>query len=102
MKIDELEHLDHAMSDIDAVMPLIFDALDSCTETDPKTGKKHVKIVPETTQDMAALFAAQTRFVNAKIKLVETIRKVRGETDNMDIKHTIKMYDFDTEEYPTP
>lgn len=88
VKIDELEQLDRAMSEIDAVMPLIIDALDSCTEMDPETGEKHVTIIPESTQDMATLYNAQARFVAAKVKLVETVRKVRGETDNVNVNHS--------------
>jgi len=75
-KIKELEHLDRAMSEIDAVMPLIFDALQSATHIDPKTGKRKVTIIPESTGDMAALYNAQSRFVTAKVKLVETVRKI--------------------------
>jgi hypothetical protein len=89
-KVKELEQLDRAMSEIDAVMPLVFDALQSCTITDRDTGKKHVRIVPETTQDMAALYNAQTRFVAAKVKLVETARKIRGETDKVEITGSLK------------
>ena len=90
-KVKELEQLDRAMGEIDAVMPLIFDALQSCTVVDPATGKKHVKIVPETTQDMAALYTAQTRFVNAKVKLVETVRKIMGESDNVNLKTVLEV-----------
>ncbi len=90
-RINEIEHLDRAMTDIDAVMPLIFDALESCTETDPQTGKKRVKIVPESTQDMAALYNAQARFVTAKVKLVETVRKVIGESDNINVKNILEV-----------
>ena len=89
-KVKELEHLDNAMSEIDAVMPMIFDALDACTITDKETGEKHVKIIPETTQDMAALYNAQTRFVNAKVKLVETGRKIRGESDKLEVIGSLK------------
>jgi len=38
-RVKEIEHLDRAMSEIDAVMQLIFDALQSATHIDPKTGK---------------------------------------------------------------
>jgi len=84
-KVKEIEQLDQAMGEIDTVMPMIFDALQSCTHTDPATGKKHVKIVPETTQDMAALYNAQTRFVAAKVKLIEVARKIMGESDKVEI-----------------
>ena len=90
-KVKELEHLDRAMTEIDAVMPMIFDALQSCTVTDPKTGKKHVKIVPENTQDMVALYNAQSRFVGAKVKLVETVRKIMGESDNVNLKTILEV-----------
>ena len=90
-KVKELEHLDKAMTEIDAVMPMIFDALDACTITDKETGEKHVKIVPETTQDMAALYNAQTRFVNAKVKLVETGRKIRGESDKVEVTGVVNI-----------
>jgi len=90
MKIKELEQLDRAMSEIDAVMPLIFDALQSCTAKDPKTGKQKVTIIPESTGDMAALYNAQSRFVTAKVKLVETVRKIMGETDKVQVTGSIK------------
>lgn len=90
VKMKELEHLDRAMGEIDMVMPMIFDALQSCTITDPETGKKHVKIIPENTQDMVALYNAQSRFVGAKIKLVETVRKIMGESDNVNVTATFK------------
>lgn len=90
-KMKELEQLDRTMSEIDAVMPLIFDALQSCTITDPKTGKKHVKIVPESTQDMVALYNAQSRFAAAKVKLVETVRKIMGESDNVNVKTVLEV-----------
>ena len=101
-KINELEQLDKAMNEIDAVMPMIFSALQSCMVTDPETGKKRVKIIPETTQDMTALYTAQTRFVTAKVKLVETMRKIMGESDAVNITHSVKMYDFDKDKYPEP
>lgn len=81
VKINELEHLERAMKEIDAVMPMIFDALQSCTITDPETGKKRVKIVPETTQDMVALYRAQAQFAGMKVKVIETVRKIMGESD---------------------
>ena len=58
---------------------------------DPKTGKKHVKIVPENTNDMANLYRAQTGFVNAKIKLIETVRKIMGESDNVNLKTVLEV-----------
>ncbi|MEA3323703.1 MAG: hypothetical protein U9Q37_00985 [Euryarchaeota archaeon] len=98
-KMKELEHLDRAMSEIDAVMPLIFDALQSCTVTDPETGKKRVRIIPETTSDMTALYNAQSRFVTAKTKLIETMRKVRGESDNVQLKTVLDVrYEESTKE----
>ncbi len=98
-RINEIEHLDRAMTEIDAVMPLIFDALQSCTETDPKTGKRRVKIIPGTTQDMAALYTAQARFVAMKVKLVETVRKVIGESDNVNVKNILEVrYERELEE----
>ena len=90
-KVKELEYLDRAMDEIVAVMPMIFDALSSCTYIDPKTGKKHVKIVPETTTEMAALYRAQAQFVAAQTKLVETMRKVRGESDNVNLKTVLEV-----------
>ena len=90
-KLKELEHLDKAMGEIDAVMPMIFDALSSCTHIDPTDGKKHVTIVPDSTSDMAALYNAQSRFVTAKTKLIETMRKVRGESDNMNLKTVLEV-----------
>ena len=91
VRLKELEHLDRAMSEIDVVMPLIFDALTSCTYTDDKTGKKHVRIVPESTSDMASLYNAQSRFITAKTKLIETMRKVRGESDNINLKTVLEV-----------
>lgn len=90
-RVEEIEQLSKAMGEIDAVMPMIFDALHSATYIDENTGKRKVKIVPENTQDMAALYNAQTRFVAAKVKLVETVRKIRGEADNVNLKTTIEV-----------
>ena len=100
-RIEEIEQLSKAMSEIDTVMPMIFDALHSATYIDEETGKRKVRIVPETTQDMAALYNAQTRFVAAKVKLVETVRKIRGESDkvevsgsmNVSLKETLNEYE---------
>ncbi len=96
-KVKELEQLDHAMGEIDMVLPLIFDALQSCTRTDKETGQKYVTIVPETTQDMAALYNAQARFVAAKVKLIETARKIMGESDNLNVKQVIEVRYEDAE-----
>ena len=90
-KLKELEHLDRAMSEIDGVMPLICDALTACTIKDKKTGKRHVTILPESTSDMAALYNAQSRFITAKTKLIETMRKVRGESDNVNLKTVLEV-----------
>jgi uncharacterized protein YjcR len=89
-RIEEIEQLSKAMSEIDTVMPMIFDALQSATYLDEETGRRKVKIVPETTQDMAALYNAQTRFVAAKVKLVETVRKIRGEPDKVEVTGSLK------------
>jgi len=89
-RIKSIEQLDRTMDEIDAVMPMIFDALQSCTIMDTETGKRRVKIIPETTQDMTALYAAQTRFATAKVKLVETMRKVMGESDNVKVSGEVK------------
>lgn len=37
---------------------------------------------------MAALYRAQSGFITAKTKLIEMMRKVRGESDRIDMKHT--------------
>ncbi|RLD17889.1 MAG: hypothetical protein DRI69_11365 [Bacteroidetes bacterium] len=100
-KIKELEHLYNGLSTVDDSILLISDTLNTCTATDPETGKKKVTILPETTQDMAALYNAQTRFVAAKVKLVETVRKIRGESDtvkvtgavNVSLDATLKEYE---------
>jgi hypothetical protein len=89
-RIEEIEQLSKAMSEIDTVMPLIFDALKSATYLDEKTGRRKVRIKPENTQDMAALYNAQTRFVAAKVKLVETVRKIRGESDKVEVTGSLK------------
>ena len=90
-RIEEIEQLSKAMSEIDTVMPMIFDALQSATYLDEKTGRRKVRIVPENTQDMAALYNAQTRFVAAKVKLVETVRKIRGESDNVNLNTVLNV-----------
>ena len=90
-KLKELEHLDRAMSEIDMVMPLIFDALSSCIVKDEKTGERHVTIIPESTADMAALYRAQSGFITAKTKLIEMMRKVRGESDNVNLKTVLEV-----------
>lgn len=89
-RVEEIRQLSKAMTEIDAVMPMIFDALQSATYVDKKTGKRKVRIVPETTQDMAALYNAQTRFVSAKVKLVEAVRKIRGESDKVTVSGTLE------------
>jgi len=68
---------------------MIFDALQSATYEDEKTGERKVRIVPETTQDMVALYNAQSRFAAAKVKLVEAVRKIRGESDNTNLNTTL-------------
>ena len=90
-RIEEIEQLSKAMGEIDTVMPMIFDALHSATYIDKETGKRKVRIVPETTQDMAALYTAQTRFASAKVKLIETVRKIRGEADNINVKTVLEV-----------
>lgn len=90
-KLKELDQLDQAHDEINAVMPMLFDALQQCTYTDPKTGEKHVTIVPESTQDMVALYNAQSRFAAAKVKLIETARKIRGESDNVNLKTVLEV-----------
>ena len=89
VKMIEIAQIDKAHDEIDAVMPLILDALQSTLYTDEKTGKRRGSIVPETTQDMAALYRAQTGLINAKTKLIETKRKIMGEDTDTDNKVTI-------------
>jgi len=81
-KIKELEQLDTAYSEIEAVKPLIVSALQS----------KHVaKIMPETTQEVAALYNALSRLDSVQVKIVETARKIRGESDKVDLNTTINV-----------
>lgn len=82
-RINELNIIDTMISEIDAMTPLIRDALEAGTKVDNE-GVRHCTIVPETTQDMVALYAAQTKFIAAKTKLIEVVRKVRGEKDTSD------------------
>lgn len=89
-RVEEIKQLSKALTEIDAVMPMIFDALQSATYEDEKTGERKVRIVPETTQDMVALYNAQSRFAAAKVKLVETVRKIRGESDKVEVTGTLQ------------
>ena len=100
-KIKELEQLDSAMSEIDAVKPLIFSALNAVTQT-TEDGELYVTVPPETTADMTALYNALSRLNSVQVKIVETARKIRGESDAVNIQHSVKMYDFDQSKYPEP
>lgn len=76
-KIKELEQLDAAYSEIEAVKPLIVSALQS---------KQAAEIVPETTQDITSLYNALSRLYSVQVKIVEVARKIRGESDRHEIE----------------
>jgi len=80
-KIKELEQLDTAYSEIEAVKPLIVSALQS---------KQVAKIMPETTQDITSLYNALSRLDSVQVKIVETARKIRGETDKIEVTGSLK------------
>ena len=81
-KIKELEQLDTAYSEIEAVKPLIVSALQS---------KQVAKIMPETTQDITSLYNALSRLDSVQVKIVETSRKIRGESDNVNLNTTLNV-----------
>lgn len=81
VKMIEIARVDKAQAEIAAIKPLIPDALTATLYTDEKTGKKRCSIVPENTQDMAALYRAHTAFINAEIKLIEIKIKLLGIPD---------------------
>lgn len=90
-RIQEIERLDRTHGDINASMRMIDDALQQCTHFDEKTGKDHVTIRPETTQDMVSLYTAKARFATAEIKLIEMRRKLLGEVDRHDHTATLEV-----------
>lgn len=81
VKMIEIGRVDKAQAEIEAIKPLIPDALQSTLYKDVKTGKKRCSIVPENTQDMVALYRAHTGFINAEIKLIEIKIKLLGIPD---------------------
>lgn len=88
-RLKELEQLDRAFDEIDKLKPLIFSALEACTTKDPETGKRHIAIIPENTQDMTALYNAMSRLNSTQVKIVEVARKIRGESDKIDLTGSI-------------
>lgn len=90
-RIKELNILEKTMDRIDVVLPIVETALMSCTSFDPKTGERVVSIIPETPQDVSSLCTAQTRLIGAKVKVIETMRKVRGETEKVDMSGDVKL-----------
>jgi hypothetical protein len=96
-KIKELQQLDTAYSEIESVKPLIVNALNS---------KYAASIVPETTQDVTALYNALSRLDTVQVKIVETARKIRGEADKVEVSGTLKhgisietmLKDYETEQ----
>ena len=77
-KIKELQQLDTAYSEIEAIKPLIVTALQS---------EQAKKITPETTQDLTSLYNAISRLDSTQVKIIETARKIRGESDNINLNH---------------
>lgn len=98
-RVNELKHLDRSLHEIDKLNSQILLALDAGYSTDAD-GNRVAVIKPATTSDMAALYSSRARLDTTQIKIIETMRKVRGEPDNSDVNVTIKMYDFDTGNYP--
>ena len=90
-KVKELEQLDHAFDEINKLKPLIMAALEACLITDPKTGKKRLEVVPQSTQDMTALYNAMSRLNTTQVKIVEVARKIRGEADNINVKTVLEV-----------
>jgi hypothetical protein len=76
-KIKELDQLDTAYSEIEAVKPMIVTALQS---------KQAAKIIPETTPDITSLYNALSRLYSVQVKIVEVARKIRGESDKVEIE----------------
>jgi len=81
-KIKELVQLDKAYGEIEDVKPLILAALQS---------KQGTEIMPETTQDMTALYNAMSRLNATQVKMVEVARKIRGESDNINVKTVLEV-----------
>lgn len=90
-RIKELEQLDRAFGEIDKLKPLIFSALESCLTIDPETGKKRLEVIPQSTQDMTALYNAMSRLNTTQVKIVEVARKIRGEADNINVKTVLEV-----------
>ena len=81
-KINELAQLSTAYNEIEAVKPLIINTLQS---------EMVSKIVPETTQELASLYNALSRLDSVEVKIVETVRKIRGESDNVNVKTVLEV-----------
>jgi hypothetical protein len=90
VRIQELEQLDRAYGEIEKLKPLIFSALEACLAIDPKTGKKRLEVIPQTTQDMTALYNAMARLNTTQVKIVEVSRKIRGEPDKVEVTGSLK------------
>ena len=81
-KINELAQLSTAYNEIEAVKPLIINTLQS---------EMVSKIVPESTQELASLYNALSRLDSVQVKIVETVRKIRGESDNVNVKNVLEV-----------
>jgi len=90
-RIKELEQLDTAFNEINKLKPLIFAALESCTYKDKKTGKKRLEVIPQNTQEMAALYNAMARLNTTQVRIIEVSRKIRGESDNINLNTVLNV-----------
>ncbi len=88
-RIKELEQLDTAFGEIDKLKPMIFAALNSCTYIDPKTGEERLEVIPQNTQEMASLYNAMARLNTTQVRIIEVSRKIRGESDKVDVSGTV-------------
>lgn len=90
-RINELEQIDRMTAEFDRMKLVVFGALESCTKIDPKTGEMRPTITPGNVQDMAALYNAVSRFNATQIKMIEVARKIRGESDNVNLKTVLEV-----------
>jgi hypothetical protein len=78
----ELAQLEESYNNLERVKGLITTALEL---------EQTLKIVPETTQDVAALYSALTRVDSTQVKIIELVRRIRGDSDNVNLSTTIRV-----------
>ena len=83
VKIDDLAQLDQAHDEIEAIKAQVMTALQS--------DQGVAIIMPETTQDTAALCNVVSRLNTTQVKIIETKRKIRGDPDKIEVAANVKL-----------